>query len=129
MEVLFYCWLVAGQRLEVGVGGGRKRFNILGAFCPDDHDYLDCRYAEQNLNAQSVIALFERMMQKHPDCKHFRIYLDNVRYQHAKVLCACIEQTKQERGVTFEDRKSTRLNSSHLGISYAVFCLKKKNTG
>src|SRR5262245_4984866 len=27
----------------------------------------------------------------------------------------------------FIDRKSTRLNSSHLGISYAVFCLKKKN--
>src|SRR5438045_6173086 len=28
-----------------------------------------------------------------------------------------------------QDRKSTRLNSSHLGISYAVFCLqKKKNT-
>src|SRR5262245_65283064 len=25
-----------------------------------------------------------------------------------------------------EDRKSTRLNSSHLGISYAVFCLNKK---
>src|SRR5437899_7385499 len=30
--------------------------------------------------------------------------------------------------VSIEDRKSTRLNSSHLGISYAVFCLKKKNT-
>src|SRR5262245_65300803 len=30
-------------------------------------------------------------------------------------------------GLTAEpDRKSTRLNSSHLGISYAVFCLKKK---
>src|SRR5699024_11443743 len=27
-----------------------------------------------------------------------------------------------------EDRKSTRLNSSHVSISYAVFCLKKKNT-
>src|SRR3712207_7186870 len=27
-----------------------------------------------------------------------------------------------------EDRKSTRLNSSHANISYAVFCLKKKNT-
>src|SRR5262245_63747269 len=26
------------------------------------------------------------------------------------------------------DRKSTRLNSSHLGISYAVFCLKQKTT-
>src|SRR5262245_64119088 len=36
------------------------------------------------------------------------------------------------RGRTFFylrlDRKSTRLNSSHLGISYAVFCLKKKTT-
>src|SRR5262245_47780970 len=30
--------------------------------------------------------------------------------------------------VRVRDRKSTRLNSSHLGISYAVFCLKKKKT-
>src|SRR5205814_9878735 len=29
-------------------------------------------------------------------------------------------------GYPARDRKSTRLNSSHLGISYAVFCLKKK---
>src|SRR2546430_11622416 len=28
----------------------------------------------------------------------------------------------------YRDRKSTRLNSSHSQISYAVFCLKKKNT-
>src|SRR5690625_6638014 len=28
--------------------------------------------------------------------------------------------------VNFSDRKSTRLNSSHVAISYAVFCLKKK---
>src|ERR1039458_10421901 len=35
---------------------------------------------------------------------------------------------RDARGVSAElqDRKSTRLNSSHLGISYAVFCLKKK---
>src|SRR5256885_10477368 len=31
------------------------------------------------------------------------------------------------RAALREDRKSTRLNSSHLVISYAVFCLKKKN--
>src|SRR5205814_7565468 len=30
------------------------------------------------------------------------------------------------KGDQCRDRKSTRLNSSHLGISYAVFCLKKK---
>src|SRR2546430_433160 len=35
---------------------------------------------------------------------------------------------KEERhGVFLEDRKSTRLNSSHSQISYAVFCLKKNN--
>src|SRR5438445_2296867 len=31
------------------------------------------------------------------------------------------------RGYGWGDRKSTRLNSSHANISYAVFCLKKKN--
>src|SRR2546426_6974762 len=33
----------------------------------------------------------------------------------------------ERQGVDPADRKSTRLNSSHLVISYAVFCLKKKN--
>src|SRR5262245_50004316 len=36
---------------------------------------------------------------------------------------SCAHAERERRG---EDRKSTRLNSSHLGISYAVFCLKKK---
>src|SRR5690349_22451053 len=35
-------------------------------------------------------------------------------------------RTKAQPGTTCEDRKSTRLNSSHVEISYAVFCLKKK---
>src|SRR5262245_62643373 len=33
---------------------------------------------------------------------------------------------RRGKPVHVRDRKSTRLNSSHLGISYAVFCLKKK---
>src|SRR5690625_4958885 len=32
-----------------------------------------------------------------------------------------------EHYISTQDRKSTRLNSSHVAISYAVFCLKKKN--
>src|SRR5947199_3441528 len=35
-------------------------------------------------------------------------------------------RTPRTRSGVTSDRKSTRLNSSHLGISYAVFCLKKK---
>jgi transposase len=102
MEVLYYCWLPVGKRLELGVGGGRKRLNILGAFCPDDHEYLDRRYTDENLTARSVIELFERMMERHPETKHFRIYLDNARYQHAKILKAWVEQTKAGKGVTFD---------------------------
>src|SRR3712207_7873038 len=34
----------------------------------------------------------------------------------------------EQRGDRCRDRKSTRLNSSHANISYAVFCLKKKKT-
>src|SRR5256885_6567112 len=40
--------------------------------------------------------------------------------------CAMVAFGK--RGEPTGDRKSTRLNSSHLVISYAVFCLKKKKT-
>src|SRR2546426_8658505 len=40
-------------------------------------------------------------------------------------VSAEVEIERWTRG-TLEDRKSTRLNSSHLVISYAVFCLKKK---
>src|SRR5436305_12047154 len=35
-------------------------------------------------------------------------------------------ETPRRRGRARRDRKSTRLNSSHVRISYAVFCLKKK---
>src|SRR3712207_8994345 len=41
-----------------------------------------------------------------------------VQFDHAEVRAA--------GDVVEEDRKSTRLNSSHANISYAVFCLKKK---
>src|SRR2546426_3708497 len=45
----------------------------------------------------------------------------NVRFVHEGVDRCVADLGKR-------DRKSTRLNSSHLVISYAVFCLKKKNT-
>lgn len=104
MEVVFCCWLLVGQRFEVGVGGGRKRLNILGAYCPDDHEYLDRRYTDKNLTAQSLMELFELMMARHPETKHFRIYLDNARYHHAVVLKEWIAAVQQQRGVVFDLR-------------------------
>src|SRR5205814_10212139 len=46
-----------------------------------------------------------------------------VRTTGTPIAAAAISSSR----IAFQDRKSTRLNSSHLGISYAVFCLKKKN--
>src|SRR3712207_8115698 len=52
----------------------------------------------------------------------FEVLTDMVRFtgqrEHARRICAQRHRKK--------DRKSTRLNSSHANISYAVFCLKKK---
>src|SRR5688572_31898633 len=44
----------------------------------------------------------------------------------AKVLVADQKRFERIAGSLDQDRKSTRLNSSHSQISYAVFCLKKK---
>src|SRR3989442_2768655 len=41
---------------------------------------------------------------------------------------AALEAQRRDHARHFQDRKSTCLNSSHVRISYAVFCLKKKKT-
>src|SRR2546426_2886267 len=48
--------------------------------------------------------------------------------QHDSLRIPCKGQITSRLCTHLLDRKSTRLNSSHLVISYAVFCLKKKNT-
>src|SRR3712207_7451322 len=75
----------------------------------------------------------------------FRSYFDNVGGDHLEAaigalnthgrvaLCGSISTYNATEPVPgprnmFLDRKSTRLNSSHANISYAVFCLKKKKS-
>src|SRR5690242_20859171 len=52
---------------------------------------------------------------------------DNGYYRGSRFDWAGVIESLTYKGHTyFGDRKSTRLNSSHMSISYAVFCLKKK---
>src|SRR5690606_40206208 len=58
---------------------------------------------------------------------------DCIQHEHSQLFIelvnanSCVESGGSvERVQTQRDRKSTRLNSSHVKISYAVFCLKKK---
>src|SRR3712207_7672923 len=46
--------------------------------------------------------------------------------QSAGLLRRALARAHRPTGAVGQDRKSTRLNSSHANISYAVFCLKKK---
>src|SRR5205814_8269209 len=68
-------------------------------------------------------ARFRERVLPHPDRRQRRPGVDDTlgsfRGSKRSARSLCLART---------DRKSTRLNSSHLGISYAVFCLKKKNT-
>src|SRR5699024_12401145 len=76
-------------------------------------------YTPRRIGLLAVIAIILLVTVSFPLRNHYQ-YL---RYEKSLMQeTAVIEQTIAEL-----DRKSTRLNSSHVSISYAVFCLKKKN--
>src|SRR5690625_5212598 len=56
----------------------------------------------------------------------FGTYIDKYTIEQAVEDGATVPIFYEARMVDLQDRKSTRLNSSHVAISYAVFCLKKK---
>src|SRR3712207_7165559 len=76
--------------------------------------------ADRGLALTTVHTVLSRLEQKgfvvHDDARPRRFRARGTREDHAAELMHEV------------DRKSTRLNSSHANISYAVFCLKKKKT-
>src|SRR3954447_22483519 len=80
VDLLYSCWLLTGQRFYVGVGNGRKRLNILGAYSPDDHDSVDLRLTKENITGEQFVKLLEALLAKHPETAKFLLYLDNARY-------------------------------------------------
>src|SRR3712207_8778217 len=54
------------------------------------------------------------------------IFMAKEGWEHRNNSCEVVSQLDGFKTLFLLDRKSTRLNSSHANISYAVFCLKKK---
>src|SRR5438874_8522390 len=54
------------------------------------------------------------------------LFRSGVLYKAERGQLISLRRERSETEVALLDRKSTRLNSSHVEISYAVFCLKKK---
>lgn len=78
--LLYNCWLLRGQRFYVGVGNGRKRLNILGAYCPEDHEYVDLRLPKENITGEVFVRLLDKLHDKHPTAVKIILYLDNAKY-------------------------------------------------
>jgi transposase len=86
LDLVFSCWLLVGQRFLVGMGSGRKRLNILGAYCPDDQEYLDLRLTRDNINGEQFVNLLRLLKERHPETQKFILYLDNARYYGKPVV-------------------------------------------
>src|SRR5207248_7210696 len=105
-------------QLEVRVGDDRLLEVRVDAGAP-----RAVRARELDLDARAVIdvrPIADRLVLA------LRIDLQLFVLQHVGCVVARVDAHRDAVRATTQDRKSTRLNSSHRTISYAVFCLKKK---
>jgi transposase len=86
LDLVYCCWLLVGQRLLVGMGSGRKRLNILGAYCPDDHEYIDYRLTRDNINGAQFVNFLRLLRSTHPETERFILYVDGARYYDCPVV-------------------------------------------
>ncbi len=107
--MLYCCWLLVGQRHYVGVGSGRKRLNILGAYSPDDHDYVDLRLTKENITGEQFVKLLEALRAKHPETAKFLLYLDNAKYYSKPVVREWLARHREFR-LVFLPAYSPNLN-------------------
>jgi transposase len=92
LELIYACWLLVGQRFLAGMGSGRKRLNILGAYCPDDQEYQDLRLTRDNINGEQFVNLLRLLRATHPDSERFVLYLDGARYYGSPVVKAWLRR-------------------------------------
>jgi transposase len=92
LDLVFSCWLLIGQRFLAGMGSGRKRLNILGAYCPADQDYVDLRLTRENINGEQFVNLLRLLRDKHPTTKKFILYLDNAKYYSKPVVLEWLQR-------------------------------------
>ena len=90
-----YVWTKKGRRRRIRSNSGRKRYNILGAYCPLDQEYIDMRGTD-NVNGETLQKLIDQIRARHPEAERIILILDNARYNHAKIVRAHIEETKVE---------------------------------
>src|SRR5256885_8823567 len=98
------------------------------ALTPPIENRLDMLYVPERVSAEALLAVLHAKVARIMGTRRVGPRLSLVQ----RVQCYDLGTDWTDRlivgdsRIVMEDRKSTRLNSSHLVISYAVFCLKKK---
>ena len=91
-----YVWTRKGLRMRIRSNSGRKRYNILGAYCPSDQEYIDVRSTTENVNGETLKMLIDEIRARHPEASRIILILDNARYNHAKIVRQHVENTTVE---------------------------------
>jgi transposase len=95
LELVYACWLLVGQRFLAGMGSGRKRLNILGAYSPDDGEYLDVRLTRDNINGEQFVNLLRLLRATHPEGERFLLYVDGARYYDKPAVTEWLSRHKE----------------------------------
>src|SRR2546430_4149564 len=106
-------WLELGIAADIPFIGGRENTQA-----------ADTRALSEHVRAALAGAPIDVLLQP-ASGRRKRLFLADM--DSTMIGQECIDELADYVGVKPQDRKSTRLNSSHSQISYAVFCLKKKN--
>src|SRR5690625_4976288 len=119
MNIALWRWMMSRNVFFLGLltvifwasGFAAVRASLLGGFAPGQLILFRFIIASAMF---LLYAIYPRSNFKLPKKEHLPVI----------IILSIIGITFYQFGVTFGDRKSTRLNSSHVAISYAVFCLK-----
>src|SRR5690625_6166570 len=117
-----------GTRVVVGMSGGvdssvaamllkEQGYEVIGIFMKNWDDTDEFGVCTATEDYEDVIRVCNQL-----DIPYYAVNFEKQYWD--KVFTYFLDEYKTGR--TPKDRKSTRLNSSHVSISYAVFCLKKK---
>jgi transposase len=106
--VLGYSWSLRGQRPPILSNTARQRLNILGAYNPQQQDYVGFETTD-SINAQSLIRLIEQL-EAHQEQGRIILICDNARYNHARLVREHLQLTNSRVEMLFLPPYSPNLN-------------------
>src|SRR5699024_3150997 len=119
---------IAQKPISLETPIGEEEDSQLGDFVEDEHIQTPAETATYIMLKEQLVDVLDTLTPREREVLRLRFGLDDGKARTLEEVGREFDVTRERiRQIEAKDRKSTRLNSSHVSISYAVFCLKKKN--